>query len=65
MEQKGKFNYYTSEELRAHVLELPYNGDEVSMMIILPPFEDDSLKVSKLQLSTTYYRMPESQWVVG
>lgn len=43
MEQKGKFNYYTSEELRAHVLEMPYNGDEVSMVVILPPFEDDSL----------------------
>jgi serpin B len=43
MEQKGKFNYYTSEELRAHVLELPYVGDQVSMLIILPPFEDDSL----------------------
>ena len=45
MHQKGKFNYYTSEELRAHVLEMPYVGDEVSMMIILPPFEDDALTV--------------------
>ena len=45
MHQKGKFNYYTSEELRAHVLEMPYNGDDISMMIILPPFEDDALKV--------------------
>jgi serpin B len=43
MEQKGKFNYYTSEELRSHVLELPYIGDEVSLLIILPPFEDNSL----------------------
>ena len=43
MRQEGKFNYYTSEELRAHVLELPYIGDEVSMIMILPPFEDDSL----------------------
>eukprot|EP00095_Tigriopus_kingsejongensis_P007012 snap_masked-scaffold232_size243569-processed-gene-0.7 protein:Tk07012 transcript:snap_masked-scaffold232_size243569-processed-gene-0.7-mRNA-1 annotation:"serpin b4" len=43
MEQKGKFNYYTSEELRAHVLEVPYIGEEVSMILILPPFEDDSL----------------------
>jgi serpin B len=45
MNQKGKFNYYTSEELRAHVLEMPYIGDDVSMMIVLPPFEDDSLLV--------------------
>ena len=25
LHQKGKFNYYTSEELIAHVLEMPYN----------------------------------------
>ena len=36
---------YDPEELRAHVLEMPYVGDEVSMMIILPPFEDDALTV--------------------
>lgn len=50
MHQKGKFNYYTSEELRAHVLEMPYNGDEISMMIILPPFEDNALKVEINQI---------------
>jgi len=43
MTQKGKFNYYTSEELRAHVLQMPYQGDDLSMIFILPPFEDDSL----------------------
>merc|ERR1711972_204898 len=44
MNQKGSFNYYVSEELKAHVLELPYEGDHVSMMIILPPWEDNSLQ---------------------
>jgi len=43
MKQKGAFNYYLSEELRAHVLELPYQGESISMVIILPPFEDDSI----------------------
>jgi serine protease inhibitor len=43
MKQTGKFNYYTSEELRAHVLQMPYEGEDVSMIIILPPFEEDSL----------------------
>ena len=43
MKQKGNFNYYTSEELRAHVLQLPYQGEDISMVIILPPFEKDSL----------------------
>merc|ERR1712060_713915 len=27
MVQKGSFNYYVSEELQAHVLEMPYEGD--------------------------------------
>lgn len=43
MKQKGKFNYYTSEELRAHVLQMPYQGEDISMIIILPPFEDDAI----------------------
>merc|ERR1712165_248202 len=32
MRQKGSFNYYVSEELQAHVLELPYEGDHVRRM---------------------------------
>jgi len=44
MNQKGSFNYYTSEELQAHMVELPYQGDHVSMVIILPPFLDDGLQ---------------------
>merc|ERR1712154_558370 len=42
--QKGSFNYYVSEELQAHVLEMPYEGDHVSMVVILPPWKDDSLQ---------------------
>ncbi|XP_033208975.1 serine protease inhibitor 88Ea-like isoform X2 [Belonocnema kinseyi] len=38
MYQKGTFNHMVSEELGAHVLQLPYMGDEVSMFIFLPPF---------------------------
>jgi len=44
MKQKGNFNYYTSEELQAHVVELPYQGNHVSMVVILPPFLDDGLQ---------------------
>jgi len=43
MTQKGSFNYYPSEELRAHVLQVPYVGESISMIIILPPFEDNAL----------------------
>lgn len=51
MKQEGAFNYYTSEELQAHVVELPYEGDHVSMVIILPPFLDDGLQETVARLS--------------
>lgn len=51
MNQKGSFNYYTSEELQAHILELPYEGDHVSMVIILPPWLDDGLQQTVQRLT--------------
>jgi len=51
MFQQGSFNYYTSEELQAHVVELPYVGDHVSMMVILPPFLDDGLQETVKRLT--------------
>jgi len=51
MNQKGSFNYYTSEELQAHFVELPYEGDHVSMVIILPPFLDDGLQETVRRLT--------------
>ena len=33
-----------SEKLKAHVLEMPYEGDHVSMVVILPPWQDDALQ---------------------
>ncbi|KAJ9598343.1 hypothetical protein L9F63_010959 [Diploptera punctata] len=38
MKQKGAFNHIVSEKLGAHILELPYKGNDISMFIILPPF---------------------------
>ncbi|KAI4502894.1 hypothetical protein M0802_001938 [Mischocyttarus mexicanus] len=38
MHQKNTFNHVVSEELGAHILELPYKGLEISMFILLPPF---------------------------
>ncbi len=51
MQQKGGFNYYTSEELQAHVVELPYEGDHVSMVVILPPWLDDGLQQTVKRLT--------------
>lgn len=38
MRQKGNFRHGVSEELGAHILELPYTGEAVSMYVLLPPF---------------------------
>ncbi|KAL1140375.1 hypothetical protein AAG570_000307 [Ranatra chinensis] len=38
MRQKSTFNLLVSEKLGAHVLEMPYKGDEVSMYILMAPF---------------------------
>lgn len=38
MRQKTTFNHMVSEKLGAHVLELPYKGEDVSLLILLPPF---------------------------
>lgn len=38
MRQKGQFRHILSDELRAHILEIPYKGGEMSMYILLPPF---------------------------
>ena len=53
MKQKGKFNYYTSEELRAHVLQMPYKGEDISMIIIQVVAEiwiSNSKKKGKLRI---------------
>lgn len=56
MTQKGRFNYYPSEELRAHVVEFPYEGEDISMMIILPPFDDHALSETVKRLTPTTLR---------
>ncbi|XP_031831149.1 serine protease inhibitor 88Ea isoform X2 [Nomia melanderi] len=38
MHQKGTFNHLISELLGAHILELPYKGENISMFVLLPPF---------------------------
>ncbi|XP_063918035.1 serine protease inhibitor 88Ea-like [Zophobas morio] len=40
------FNHEVSVDLQAHILEMPYEGTEISMYIILPPFTnyEDTLK---------------------
>nr|CAH7717743.1 unnamed protein product [Callosobruchus chinensis] len=40
MHMEGTFKHDVSESLGAHILELPYKGDNISMFILLPPFSN-------------------------
>nr|CAI5854377.1 unnamed protein product [Callosobruchus analis] len=40
MHMEGTFKHDVSETLGAHILELPYKGDNISMFILLPPFSN-------------------------
>ncbi|CAH2001831.1 unnamed protein product [Acanthoscelides obtectus] len=40
MHMEGTFKHDVSEALGAHILELPYKGDNISMFILLPPFSN-------------------------
>lgn len=49
MYQKNKFNFGYIPEEKIRVLELPYNGRELSMIILLPDdTEEDSTGLQKV-----------------
>ncbi|KAM6298923.1 leukocyte elastase inhibitor-like [Aegotheles albertisi] len=60
MYQKKKFNlgYFPEDKIR--VLELPYDGEELSMLILLPDdIEDDSTGLQKLEKQLTLEKLQE------
>ncbi|XP_037089182.1 serpin B4-like [Pollicipes pollicipes] len=65
MKQKAHFNYGVSEDLQAQILELPYQGGEITMFILLPPFIEGALDttVSRLTAETLRSNM-EMMWPV-
>ncbi|XP_026466851.1 serine protease inhibitor 88Ea-like isoform X2 [Ctenocephalides felis] len=44
MRQEGHFQHFQSENLGVHVLEMPYLGGDISMLILLPPFTNTRLE---------------------
>ncbi|XP_039544843.1 leukocyte elastase inhibitor-like isoform X4 [Pimephales promelas] len=60
MHQKEKFPLGFIEEINSQVLELPYDGKNLSMLIILPnEMEDDTTGLQKLEKALTYEKLME------
>ncbi|KAM6101001.1 uncharacterized protein LJ206_004157 [Theristicus caerulescens] len=60
MYQKNKFRFGYIPEVKMRVLELPYDGRELSMIILLPDdIEDDSTGLQKLEKQLTLEKLQE------
>nr|4GA7_A Chain A, Leukocyte elastase inhibitor [Homo sapiens]4GA7_B Chain B, Leukocyte elastase inhibitor [Homo sapiens] len=60
MYQKKKFAYGYIEDLKCRVLELPYQGEELSMVILLPDdIEDESTGLKKIEEQLTLEKLHE------
>ncbi|NXN95719.1 ILEU inhibitor, partial [Rhinopomastus cyanomelas] len=60
MYQKNNFRFGYIPEMKLRVLELPYEGRELSMIILLPDdIEDDSTGLEKLQKQLTLEKLQE------
>ncbi|XP_054428778.1 leukocyte elastase inhibitor-like [Pteronotus mesoamericanus] len=60
MYQKEKFSYGYIEDLKCRVLEVPYQGKELSMLILLPDdIEDESTGLKKIKEQLTLEKLHE------
>ncbi|XP_056099265.1 leukocyte elastase inhibitor-like isoform X2 [Rhinichthys klamathensis goyatoka] len=60
MHQEEKFPLAFIPEINSQVLELPYDGKNLSMLIILPnEMEDDTTGLQKLEKALTYEKLME------
>ncbi|XP_023015304.1 serine protease inhibitor 88Ea isoform X2 [Leptinotarsa decemlineata] len=67
MHVEGSFKHDISESLGAHILELPYEGDNVKMLIFLPPWSDaeDSIETTlkNLNAETLKKVVDNNDWI--
>lgn len=57
MYQSKKFKYFENQDLKCKMLELPYAGEKMSMIILLP---DEVEGLSKLEESLSYSKLDDS-----
>nr|XP_046226557.1 leukocyte elastase inhibitor-like isoform X2 [Scatophagus argus] len=60
MRQKSKFNFTFIPEASCKILEMPYDGEDLSMLIFLPTaIEDNTTGLEKLEKELTYEKFLE------
>ncbi|XP_034998519.1 leukocyte elastase inhibitor-like isoform X1 [Hippoglossus stenolepis] len=60
MRQKSKFTFATIPEVNCQILEMPYEGKDLSMLIFLPnKIEDDTTGLERLEKELTYEKFVE------
>ncbi|TXD97829.1 serpin family protein [Psychrobacter frigidicola] len=60
MQQQSYFDYY--EDKQVQIVQLPYKGDNLSMLVVLPKFND---KLAMQQLAKRLSATKIEQWSVG
>lgn len=62
MFQKGTFRHALSEEMQAHLLQIPFSSDDVSFYIILPAEETGTLEqtISRLSIESLRQAMDDT-----
>lgn len=61
MKQSAVFNYTSLEEVQAQVLEMPYKGKDLSMILLLPNEVDGLQKVKSCTSDSSYYCLTSQQ----
>ncbi|CAB1431695.1 unnamed protein product [Pleuronectes platessa] len=60
MRQKSTFSFATIPEVNCQILEMPYEGKDLSMLIFLPnEIEDDNTGLERLEKELTYEKFVE------
>ena len=55
MKQTNHFNFTSLEDMQVKILEIPYKGEELSMMVLLPNELDGLQKVKAGTSNAAYY----------
>ena len=62
MKQSSVFNFTSLEDVQAKILEMPYKGKDLSMMLLLPNEVDGLQKVQSCISDSSYYCLTSQQY---